>query len=74
MQNLKSGTTIHVHGWVMLKGLNQGLYKVLSQDETSYTFAKANGRKAICRHYKNSVHGSIDCFNRGDNNGIQIIN
>jgi len=74
METLKSGSLIQVHGWVMLKGLNQGLYRVLCQDEISYTFAKRNGKKPICRHYKDSVHGSIKCFNRGDNNGIQILN
>ena len=69
-----NGTIIHVHGFVMLKGLNQGKYKVLRQDEFSYTFSKPKGNKAICRHYKSSVDGSIECYNRGDNNGIEVTN
>jgi hypothetical protein len=72
-EKLIIGTKIQVHGWIMLKGLNQGLYKILSQDNFSYTFSKINGKKAICRHYINSIHNSINCYNRGDNNGIQVI-
>jgi hypothetical protein len=71
---MKSGQVIRVHGWIMLKGLEQGLYKIISQDDFSYTFAKHRGSKAICRHYKSSVDGSVTCFERGDLNGIEIIN
>jgi hypothetical protein len=71
---MKSGQVIRVHGFVMLKGLEQGLYKVLSQDAISYTFAKNRGTKAICRHYKTSVDAKLVCFNRGDLNGIEILN
>lgn len=70
---MKIGQLIKVHGWVMLKGLDQGLYKVLSQDEISYTFSKPKGSKAICRHYKSSIDGKVVCFNRGDENGIELI-
>jgi hypothetical protein len=70
---MKSGQVIRVHGFVMLKGLEQGLYKVLSQDAISYTFAKHRGSKAICRHYKTSVDAKVVCFDRGDLNGIEIL-
>ncbi len=70
---MKSGQVIRIHGFVMLKGLEQGLYKVLSEDAISYTFAKHRGNKAICRHYKSSVDAKITCFERGDLNGIEIL-
>jgi hypothetical protein len=70
---MKSGTVIKVHGWVMLKGLEEGMYRIISQDNISYTFAKPKGTKAICRHYKSSVDGKLECFNRGDLNGIEVI-
>lgn len=70
---MENGTIIKIHGWIMLKGLEQGLYKILSQDEFSYTFSKPKGNKPICRHYKSSVNGKLECFNRGDLNGIEII-
>lgn len=70
---MEDGQLIKVHGWIMLKGLDMGFYKVLSQDEISYTFAKPKGNKAICRHYKKSVDASIFCFKRGDLNGIELI-
>jgi hypothetical protein len=71
---MKSGQTIRVHGWIMLKGLDEGIYKIISQDDYSYTFAKHKGNKAICRHYKSSVDAKVICFERGDLNGIEIIN
>lgn len=70
---MKSGQMIYVHGWVMMKGLNEGAYIVLSQDNISYTFAKPRGKKAICRHYKSSIDAKIKCFERGDSNGIEVI-
>ena len=70
---MKSGVIIKVHGFVMLKGLDNGMYKVLCQDNISYTFAKPKGKKAICRHYKSSVDAKLECFNRGDINGIEIV-
>lgn len=70
---MKSGTIIRIHGWIMLKGLENGIYKITSQDNFSYTFSKAKGSKAICRHYKTSVDSKVECFNRGDLNGIEII-
>jgi hypothetical protein len=71
--NLKLGAKIKVHGFIMLKGLQQGNYIVTEIDNISYTFKKANGKK-LCRHYKNSIEGAIKCFERCDNNGIEIIN
>ena len=70
---MKTGTIIKVHGWIMLKGLENGIYKITSQDDFSYTFSKPKGKKAICRHYKSSIDGKLTCFNRGDLNGIEII-
>lgn len=70
---MKTGTLIFVHGWVMLKGLDEGAFVIMHQDEISYTFRKPKGKKAICRHYKSSVDAKVYCFNRGDINGIEII-
>jgi hypothetical protein len=70
---MKSGTLIYVHGWIMLKGLDAGAYVIMHQDEFSYTFKKPKGKKAICRHYKSSVDAKVICHERGDNNGIEVI-
>jgi hypothetical protein len=74
MKTLELGAIINVHGFVMLKGLNaNGIYIVSGIDSFSYTFRKINGKKDICRHYKISVEGAINCFNRGDFNGIELV-
>lgn len=70
---LKLNAAIKVHGFIMLKGLEQGNYIVTEIDNFSYTFKKAKGKK-LCRHYKSSIEGAIKCFERGDNNGIKVIN
>ena len=70
---LKQGQIIQVKGWIMLKGLDEGIYKVLNQDQYSYTFAKHKGKKAICRHYKKDVDGRIN-LNDQESNCIIILN
>ena len=72
INTLNIGDMILVHGFIMLKGLNHGKhYKVISMDDYSYTFRLHNG-KTLCRHYINSVEGSIKCHISGDNNGIEV--
>jgi hypothetical protein len=73
MNTLPNGTILRVHGFVMLKGLDNGMYKIISQDSFSYTFARARGKKAICRHKISSIDGTLKCFLNGDLNGIEVL-
>jgi hypothetical protein len=68
---LKIGDIILVHGFIMLKGLKDNCkYTVVQEDDISWTFKKG---KSLVRHRKSDVYGSIGCFERGDNNGIEIL-
>lgn len=71
---LKVGDVIEVIGWVMLKNLNEGKYKVSSIGqhfgEDVYYFSKPKGKKEIVGHYVSDVDMSIDERN---NNRIEIV-
>lgn len=70
---LNTDTRIRVHGFVMLKGLDEGDYRVSKVDDISYWFTKPRGKKVVCRHYKSSVESSINCYSKGSLNGIEIL-
>lgn len=66
---LKVGSIIEVHGWVMLAGLDAGKYKVQSMPEyhgqPTYQFTKPKGKKVVARHYTTSVDAWVsDNINR----------
>jgi hypothetical protein len=67
---LKLNDKVHVHGWVMLKGM-EGILKVSKIDDISYWFTKPNGKKILCRHYINSVDLWVKNV---DNNRIELVN
>lgn len=79
MGKIEVNTVILVHGFIMLKGMNHGKYYIATDmDDYSITFVltdkKGNRRgKKQVRHRITHLDGSIGCFERGDNNGIEII-
>lgn len=61
---LKIGDVILVHGWVMLKKLEDGqLYRVQSTPDhfgfATYQFTKPKGKKVVIRHYAHDVDAWI---------------
>ena len=70
---LRIGSVILVHGFVMLKGLEDGQkYRVQSMPDwygrPTYQFTKAKGKKFVCRHETSSV----DCW-IGDKQNLNRI-
>lgn len=58
MAQLQVNDKIQVNGWVMLKGLDNGLtYTVIAMDDYSYTFK--TGRRKPVRHYITSVDAKM---------------
>ena len=74
---LSVGTTIRVHGWVMLKNLDAGDYTITSSgyyyNNPVYTFRKARGRKRVCCHFANDVDRCIRPAGDSDLNRIEIL-
>ena len=73
---LKIGDVILVHGFVMLKGLEDGQkYRVQSTPNhygnPTYQFTKPKGKKFICRHDASNVDMMMDERNL---NRIEVIN
>jgi len=72
MTKLKVGSIILVHGFVMLKGLEDGQkYRVsmgLYYKAPTYCFRKARGKKVVCCHYAHDVDLWI-----GDTNNLNTI-
>jgi hypothetical protein len=78
VDKLKKGSVITVEGWIMLKGLDEGSYYVVTDvDDSTYTFRKSNkngkpnnsfGNKV--RFYKTTIDRNIDTMN---NHRIIII-
>ena len=68
---LKKGSVITVEGWIMLKGLDEGSYYVVSSvDDSTYTFKKSNkngkpnnsfGKQVT--FYKTTIDRNIDTTN-----------
>lgn len=74
---LKHGSIILVHGWVMLKGLEDGQkYKVQAitpyYGNNTYQFTKPKGKKPVCRHYSDKVDLWIQ-ENNPNLNRIEIV-
>ena len=66
-KKLQIGSTLIVKGWIRLKGLDAGCYVIMKEDDYSYTFRKARGRKPICRHYKRDIEFWIGNSEVSDN-------
>lgn len=71
---LKVGNIIEVHGWVMLRSLESGRYRVTRISTRYgmkvYWFSKPKGKREIVGHYCHDVDSSItdNCLNH-----IEII-
>jgi len=73
---LKVNDVILVHGWIMLKGLENGQkYKVQSMpnyhNTPTYQFTKAKGKKVVARHIVNNVDPWVN--NPQNLNQIEVI-
>lgn len=76
-RNLKSAkipnnTIVQVFGWVMLKGVEEGRYRVYNLGDGTYQFYKPQGKKPIIRHYITSVDLWVKDSNHPNNNKIVI--
>lgn len=72
---LVKGTIIRVHGFVMLKGLDDGgEYKVQStptyHGNPTYQFTRRRGKKVACRHLASNVDAMISENNL---NRIEVV-
>lgn len=73
---LQVGDIIKVHGWVMLRDLEDGCsYRIArifdSFGRSVYEFSKPRGRKRLFGHYADSVDSWIN--DRDDNNRIELV-
>ena len=71
------GDKFRVHGWIMLKGVDDGDYEVTSSDSDTTTFGKITKSGKVAekksRFYKKDLFGRLTTYLRGDNNGIQLL-
>lgn len=79
-RKLQIGSVIRVHGWVMLKGLEDGeSYQVVSTPpmygKDTYQFRKVGSKSRLrdVRHYSDSVDGWLGSNLANDNNRIEIV-
>lgn len=70
---LSVGDIIEVHGWVMLKGMDAGRYRVKKVDNFSYWFSRPKGTKVVVRHRIDSVDSLVRDSNQGDLNKIVVV-
>lgn len=78
---LKKGSIILVHGWIMLKGLDCGNYYMITDtDEDTITFSKTGIRGKTPHFTAKKVRfrtwdiiGLYGTFKEGSNNGIEVI-
>lgn len=81
---LQTGDRIRVHGDAMLKGLKGGkVYEVINVSHRErgtksgqvYTLKPSRGRsvKSLVKHWASDVDAMMNSFNRGDNNGIEVL-
>jgi len=81
VENLKKGSLVLIHGFVMLRGLDSGKYYVVTAvDDYSITFAKSGIRGNLpsitakrVRFKKYDISGMMGTFKAGDHNGIEVI-
>jgi hypothetical protein len=74
------GDRFRVHGWIMLKGVDEGDYEVVEStlDDSATKFVKllSSGKlssKKPLHFRKIDLLGSLDTYLRGDNNGIELL-
>ena len=70
------GDRFIVHGWLMLKGIDEGEYEVVDSGERGVFMRKVlkSGKlsKKKVGHLRSDLFGSLNCYLRGDLNGIQL--
>ena len=75
MCKLKEGDIIIVYGWVMLKGLTEGKWRVREVKPcngiTTYYFSRPRGNKNIVAFYYHQIDGCIR--DNEDGNRIEIV-
>ena len=60
---LKTGDLIELGKRTNLKGM-EGILKVESMDETSYSFSKPKGRNIIARHFKTVIDVLVEKYEK----------
>ena len=75
LENVPDRALVKVHGFVMLKGLEDGsTYLVKRDDEKKvYWFCTPRSEKKLVGHTMENVNFGLHCFTRGDLNCIQIL-
>lgn len=66
---------VKIHGFVMLKGLEDGKAFIIKRDEDKkiYWFCVPRTGRKVIGHYMSEVDHNLQCFTRGDGNCIQVI-
>lgn len=75
---LKSGSIVHIHGWVMLAKLQPGTYRIKAHPpgrypRSVYSFYSPRGRRVIVSHYADSVDAWIRRTGHPDSNRIEVV-
>ena len=70
---LKQGDMVRVDGWIMLKGLPAGKYRVKKVDEKSYWFSKPRGTNTVARHLIDHIDAKVREPSNNDLNKIVIL-
>lgn len=77
MAKLKVGDVVEVSGWVMLKNIDPGRYRVKKitahYGHDVYDFAKPKGSKTVARHLAENVDPWIRDPGDPDNNKIVVV-
>lgn len=74
---LRLGDVVRVDGWVMLKGLEAGSYRVCAvgaiAGRVAYSFSRAKGRLVKAKHYADAVDAWVRPGDSEDLNKIVVI-
>ena len=73
--SIPDGTKVKIHGFVMLKGLDDGKTFTVKRDENKkvYWFCIPRTGRKVIGHYMSEVDHGLQCFTRGDGNCIQAL-
>ncbi len=74
-KEIPDGAKVKIHGFVMLKGLDDGKTYTVKRDDKKkiYWFCGPRSGKKLIGHFFDNVNGSLECFRRGDLNSIEIL-
>lgn len=73
--SIPDNTRVKIHGFVMMRGLEDGKSYTVKRDEVKkiYWFCVPRTGKKVVGHYFDIVDFNLQCFPRGDNNCIQCV-